>query len=162
MYRIFLGLLFLAELGLYLVTPDEPGLYSWKPQFIPFIVALPFLFVKSVRKPFNRFVYSYALISFAFLALDYLAGGHAGLIQISVLFIPFGLYLLFRFGVWNFKRLREKDSRTALLLSTIAWGAMALAFPPLPLGPAALLLLVPWFIAMNRYSRSSAIFATFW
>lgn len=162
MYRIFLGLLFVAELGLYLVTPDEPGLYSWKPQFIPFIVALPFLLVKSVRKPFNRFVYSYALISFAFLALDYLAGGHAGLVQISVLFIPFGLYLLYRFGLWNFKRLRERDSRTALLLSTLAWGAMALAFPPLPLGPAALLLLVPWFIAMNRYSRSSAIFATFW
>ena len=99
MYRFFLGILFVAELGLYLVTPEEPGLYSWKPQFIPFIVTLPFLFVKSVRKPFNRFVYSYALISFAFLALDYLAGGHAGLIQISVLFIPFGFYLLFRFGM---------------------------------------------------------------
>ena len=129
---------------------------------MPFIVALPFLFIKEARKPFNRFVYSYASLAFLFLALDYLVSDHAGLIQISVTFIPLGLYLLFRFGLWNFKRLREKDSRTALLLSTIAWGAMALAFPPLPLGPAALLLLVPWFLVMNRYSRSSAIFATFW
>ena len=161
-YWIFLGLLFVAELGIYLVIPDKPGLYTWKPQFMPFIVALPFLFVKEARKPFNRFVYSYASLAFLFLALDYLVSGHAGLIQISVTFIPLGLYLLFRFGLWNFKRLREKDSRTALLLSTIAWGAMALAFPPLPLGPAALLLLVPWFLVMNRYSRSSAIFATFW
>ena len=161
-YWIFLGLLFIAELGIYLVIPDKPGLYTWKPQFMPFIVALPFLFVKEARKPFNRFVYSYASLAFLFLALDYLVSGHAGLIQISVTFIPLGLYLLFRFGLWNFKRLREKDSRTALLLSTIAWGAMALAFPPLPLGPAALLLLVPWFLVLNRYSRSSAIFATFW
>ena len=161
-YWIFLGLLLLAELGIYLVIPDNPGLYTWKPQFIPFIVALPFLFVKNARKPFNRFVYSYASLAFLFLALDYLVSGHAGLVQISVTFIPLGLYLLFRFGLWNFKRLREKDSRTALFLSTIAWGAMALAFPPLPLGPAALLLLVPWFLVMNRYSRSSAIFATFW
>ena len=161
-YWIFLGLLLLAELGIYLVIPDNPGLYTWKPQFIPFIVALPFLFVKNARKPFNRFVYSYASLAFLFLALDYLVSGHAGLVQISVTFIPLGLYLLFQFGLWNFKRLREKDSRTALFLSTIAWGAMALAFPPLPLGPAALLLLVPWFLVMNRYSRSSAIFATFW
>lgn len=161
-YWIFLGLLFIAELGIYLVIPDKPGLYTWKPQFMPFIVALPFLFIKEARKPFNRFVYSYASLAFLFLALDYLMSGHAGLIQISVTFIPLGLYLLFRFGLWNFKRLREKDSRTALLLSTIAWGAMALAFPPLPLGPAALLLLVPWFLVMNRYSRNSAIFATFW
>ena len=161
-YWIFLGLLFIAELGIYLVIPDKPGLYTWKPQFMPFIVALPFLFVKEARKPFNRFVYSYASLALLFLALDYLVSGHAGLIQISVTFIPLGLYLLFRFGLWNFKRLREKDSRTALLLSTIAWGAMALAFPPLPLGPAALLLLVPWFLVMNRYSRNSAIFATFW
>ena len=161
-YWIFLGLLFIAELGIYLVIPDKPGLYTWKPQFMPFIVALPFLFVRGARKPFNRFVYSYATLAFIFLALDYLVSGHAGLIQISVTFIPLGLYLLFRFSLWNFKRLREKDSRTALLLSTIAWGAMALAFPPLPLGPAALLLLVPWFLVLNRYSRSSAIFATFW
>ena len=161
-YWVFLGLLFIAELGIYLVIPDKPGLYTWKPQFIPFIVALPFLLVKDARKPFNRFVYSYASTAFFFLALDYLVAGHAGLIQISVTFIPLGIYLLFRFGIWNFKRLREKDSRTALVLSTLAWGAMALAFPPLPLGPAALLLLVPWFLVLNRYNRSSAIFATFW
>ena len=161
-YWIFLGLLFVAELGVYLIIPDMPGLYTWKAQYIPFIVAALFLFVRDARKPFNRFIYSYAAIAFLFLALDYLIAGHAGLIQISVTFIPLGLYLLFQFSIWNFKKLREKDSRTALLLSTIAWGAMALAFPPLPLGPAALLLLVPWFIALNHYNRSSAIFATFW
>ena len=162
MYWIFLGLLFIAELGVYLIIPDMPGLYTWKAQYIPFIVTVLFLFVRDARKPFNRFIYSYAAFAFLFLALDYLIAGHAGLIQISVTFIPLGLYLLFRFSIWNFKKLREKDSRTALLLSTIAWGAMALAFPPLPLGPAALLLLVPWFIALNHYNRSSAIFATFW
>ncbi len=162
MYWIFVGLLLIAELGVYLVIPDKPGLYTWNAQYIPFAIAIIFLFIKSARKPFNRFIYTYAAVAFLFLALDYLVAGHAGLIQISVTFIPLGIYLLFRFCIWNFKRLREKDSRTALLLSTIAWGAMALAFPPLPLGPAALLLLVPWFLALNRYSRSSVIFATFW
>ena len=161
-YWIFVGLLFIAEFGIYLSIPDEPGLYNWKPQFIPFVLALPFLFVKTIRKPFNRFIYTYAGITFFFLALDYLVKSHAGLIQISVTFLPLALYLLFCFGRWNIARIRDKDSHTALLLSTIAWGAMALAYPPLPLGPAALLLLVPWFIVMNRYSRNAAIFATFW
>ncbi len=94
-YWFFLGLLFITELGIYLVIPDKPGLYTWKPQFIPFVVALPFLLVKDARKPFNRFVYSYASTAFFFLALDYLVAGHAGLIQISVTFIPLGIYLLF-------------------------------------------------------------------
>ena len=32
----------------------------------------------------------------------------------------------------------------------------------MPLGPAALLLLVPWFIVLSRFSRGQALFATFW
>ena len=161
-YRLFFAVLFFSQLLLFALTPDQPGLYSWKPQMFPLVLALPFLFIRGTRKPFNRFVYTYAGICFGFLALDYLIRGHAGLFHISITFLPLGVYLLFRFGRWNIARIREKDSRTALMLSTIAWGAMALAFPPLPLGPAALLLLVPWFIVMNRYNRGTAIFATFW
>ena len=161
-YRLFFAVLFFVQLLLFSVAPDQPGLYSWKPQAFPLLLSLLFLFLKGARRPFNRFVYTYAGICFGFLALDYLIRGHAGLYHISITFLPLGLYLLYRFGRWNIARLREKESRVALLLSSIAWGAMALAYPPLPLGPAAFLLLVPWFISMNRFSRGAAIFATFW
>ncbi|MBR2059086.1 MAG: apolipoprotein N-acyltransferase [Fibrobacter sp.] len=72
------------------------------------------------------------------------------------------IFWLVLFARWNVARIREFDSRRALLLSGIAWGLFAFAFPPLPLGPAALLLLVPWFMVLDRYNRNTAIFATFW
>ncbi len=166
-YWIYLAALVAAEAIAFALRPDEPGLYTEIAQFAPIVIALGFLFTREARQHFQRHVYTYGISQFLFLALDYTLGdangtGHAGLYQIATLFAPLFIYWLVLFGRWNVVRFREFDSRRALLLSTIAWGLFAFAFPPLPLGPAALVILVPWFIVLNRYNRNTAIFATFW
>lgn len=166
-YWIYLALVLAAEIAVFILRPDEPGLYTHYAQFAPFVCPLPFLFFKAIRKNFTRWIYTYSVLSFFFLALDYNTAdyngaGHAGLIQIAMTFCPVGLFWLVKFVIWNWHRLREKESRIALGLSALAWGLYAFAFPPQPLGPAALLLLVPWFMAMNKFGRQQALFATFW
>lgn len=166
-YWIYFAALFIAELVAFALRPNEPGLYSNPVQFAPLAIALGFLFTREARKHFRRHIYTYGILQFAFLALDYTLGdstgvGHAGLYQIATLALPLFIFWLVLFARWNVARIREFDSRRALLLSGIAWGLFAFAFPPLPLGPAALLLLVPWFMVLDRYNRNTAIFATFW
>ena len=166
-YWIYLAALVVAEAIGFALRPNEPGLYTEIAQFAPLAVAFGFIFVRENRKNFRRSIYTYGISQFLFLALDYTLGdangaGHAGLYQIATLFVPLFIFWLVIFACWNVARFREVDSRRALLLSTIAWGLFGFAFPPLPLGPAALVLLVPWFIVLNRYNRNTAIFATFW
>lgn len=166
-YKIYVSVLAAIELVLFFVRPDTPGLYIQHPQLLPFIAALPFLFVKNARKPFSRFMNTYGAIVFAFLALDYAIGdkngdGHAGLFQIVATFIPMGLYWFSLFIRWNIKHFKQKESLIALALAICSWGFVAFAFPPLPLGPAIFVLLVPWFIVLNRFNRDTAVFATFW
>ncbi|WP_458451011.1 apolipoprotein N-acyltransferase [Fibrobacter sp.] len=166
-YWIYFAALFIAELVAFALRPNEPGLYSNPVHFAPLAIALGFLFTREARKNFRRHIYTYGILQFAFLALDYTLGdstgvGHAGLYQIATLALPLFIFWLVLFARWNVARIREFDSRRALLLSGIAWGLFAFAFPPLPLGPAALLLLVPWFMVLDRYNRNTAIFATFW
>ena len=166
-YRVYFAVLLLAELFTFSIRPDEPGLYSDLMQFLPFAIALGFLCSRESRMHFRRHIYTYGILQFIFLALDYTLGddtgtGHAGLYQIATLFIPLFIFWLVLFARWNVARFREFASRRALLLSSLAWGLFAFAFPPLPLGPASLVLLVPWFIVLDRYNRNTAIFATFW
>ncbi|MCF0221776.1 MAG: apolipoprotein N-acyltransferase [Fibrobacter sp.] len=166
-FWVFTAAVLVAEIVAFALRPDEPGLYTHNIQIVPFAIALPFLLFKSIRSKFTRWIYTYGVIAFAFLALDYATAdyngaGHAGLIQLALTFLPPCLYWLTLFLRWNYFRFKEQDSRTALILSIFAWGLYAFAFPPMPLGPAALLLLVPWFMVMNRYGRQQAIFATFW
>lgn len=159
---VFFGLIFVAEIVCFAMRPDEPGLYELNAQWAPLVIALPFFIVKAIRRNFRRSLYTYAGLQFLFLALDYNIASHAGLVQLATTVVPPFIFWVVLFIRWNVFRFREADSRRALLLSSIAWGLYAFAFPPLPLGPAALLLLVPWFIVLNRYSRASAVFATFW
>ena len=161
-YKIYVSVLAAIELVLFFVRPDTPGLYVQLPQLLPIIAALPFLFIKNVRRPFSHFINTYGIILFAFLALDYLTCSHAGLYQIVATFIPMALYWFSLFVRWNIKMFKQKEALVALALATISWGFVAFAFPPLPLGPASLILLVPWFIVMNRCNRETTVFATFW
>ena len=166
-YWIYLAALVVAEAIGFALRPNEPGLYTHPVQYAPLAIALGFIFVRENRKNFRRSIYTYGISQFLFLAFDYTLGdangaGHAGLFQIATLFVPLFIFWLVIFARWNVARFCEVDSRRALLLSTIAWGLYGFAFPPLPLGPAALVLLVPWFIVLNRYNRNTAIFATFW
>lgn len=166
-YWIYLAVLFVAEVIAFSLRPDKPGLYTQVLQVLPLAVTLPFLFFKDTRKNFKRTLFTFAIVSFAFLALDYNIGdlnkiGHAGLIQIILTACPIGLFWITLFARWNFEHIKTRESRTALFLSCFAWGLFALAYPPMPLGPAALLILAPWFIVLNRFSRGQAMFATFW
>ena len=161
-YKIYASVLAAIELVLFFVRPETPGLYIQLPQLLPIVAALPFLFVKNVRRPFSRYMNTYGIIVFAFLAIDYLTRSHAGLFQIVATFIPMMLYWFSLFTRWNAKLFRQKEARIALALATLSWGFVAFAFPPLPLGPAMLILLVPWFIVLNKYNRETAVFATFW
>ena len=166
-YWIYLAVLFVAEVIVFSLRPDKPGLYTQVLQVLPLAVTIPFLFFKETRKNFKRSLFTFAIISFAFLALDYNIGdlnkiGHAGLIQIILTACPIGIFWIILFARWNYKHIKTRESRTALFLSCFAWGLFALAYPPMPLGPAALLILVPWFIVLNRFNRGQAMFATFW
>ena len=166
-YWIYLAVLFVAEVIVFSLRPDKPGLYTQVLQVLPLAVTIPFLFFKETRKNFKRTLFTFAIISFAFLALDYNIGdlnkiGHAGLIQIILTACPIGIFWIILFARWNYKHIKTRESRTALFLSCFAWGLFALAYPPMPLGPAALLILVPWFIVLNRFNRGQAMFATFW
>lgn len=161
-YKIYASVLAAIELVLFFMRPDTPGLYTQLPQLLPIVAAIPFLFFKNARRPFARFMNTYGIIVFAFLALDYLTRSHAGLYQIVTTFIPMMLYWFSLFTRWNVKLFKQKNARIALALATISWGFVAFAFPPLPLGPAMLVLLVPWFIMLNKYNRETAVFATFW
>lgn len=166
-FWIYTAILLVAEVFAFVRRPDTPGLYTFGAQYLPFIATIPFLFFKKIRKNYKQVLYFFALLSFIFLALDYNLGdakgiGHAGLIQIVMTAVPIGLFWIILFARWNFKHIKDRSSRTALFLSSFAWGLFALAYPPMPLGPAALLLLVPWFIVLNRFTRGQAIFATFW
>jgi apolipoprotein N-acyltransferase len=161
-YKIYIAILTAIELVLFLLRPETPGLYSQLPQLLPIVAAIPFLFIKNARCPFPRFINTYGIIVFAFLALDYLTRSHAGLYQIVATFVPMAIYWFSLFARWNVKHFKQKDSRIALALATCAWGFVAFAFPPLPLGPAMFVLLVPWFIVLNKFNRETAVFATFW
>ena len=166
-YWIYLAVLFVAEVIVFSLRPDKPGLYTQVLQVLPLAVTLPFLFFKETRKNFKRTLFTFASLSFAFLALDYNIGdlnkiGHAGLIQLILTSCPIGIFWIILFARWNYKHIKIRESRTALFLSCFAWGLYALAYPPMPLGPAALLILVPWFIVLNRFNRGQAMFATFW
>jgi apolipoprotein N-acyltransferase len=161
-YKIYIAILTAIELVLFLLRPETPGLYTQLPQLLPIVAAIPFLFIKNARCPFPRFINSYGIIVFAFLALDYLTRSHAGLYQIVATFVPMAIYWFSLFARWNVKHFKQKDSRIALALATCAWGFVAFAFPPLPLGPAMFVLLVPWFIVLNKFNRETAVFATFW
>lgn len=166
-YWIYVAVLFVAEVIVFSLRPDKPGLYTQILQVLPLAVTIPFLFFKNIRKSFKRTLFAFAIISFIFLALDYNIGdlnkiGHAGLIQLILTACPIGIFWIILFARWNYKHIKTRESRTALFLSCFAWGLYALAYPPMPLGPAALLLLVPWFIVLNRFNRGQAMFATFW
>ena len=166
-YWIYIAILIVAETIAFSLRPDKPGLYTPLLQVLPWAVTIPFLFFKDTRRNFKRTLFTFAILSFAFLALDYNIGdlnkiGHAGLIQIILTACPIGLFWITLFARWNFKHIKTRESRSALILSCFAWGLYALAYPPMPLGPAALLLLVPWFIVLNRFTRGQALFATFW
>ncbi|MDR2580383.1 MAG: apolipoprotein N-acyltransferase [Fibromonadaceae bacterium] len=49
----------------------------------------------------------------------------------------------------------------AILLSLLSFGLLALALPPKPLGPGALVFLAPWFYMLKRTNQKTALLSSF-
>lgn len=148
--------------ALVLASPDAEGIYLFWPQIFPLLAAVPFIFSKNIRVRFKTAFWGCFLTGFLSLAADYALRSHVGILQLAAVFVPLFLYGIFHFAVWNFHRLKERDSRAALFFCSVGWGFYALAFPPLPLGPGALVFLVPWFLVLLKSNLQTAVFASFW
>lgn len=142
--------------------PLAEGIYTSWLQLVPAIAFLPFLLSQNFRRSFSQNLLTFCALNFLSLAADYTFFSHVGLVQLCTTFIPLFVLGLIRFAIWNFHRIRERESRKALAICTIGWGFYAFAFPPMPLGPGALVFLVPWFIVLLRSNMQTALFATFW
>jgi apolipoprotein N-acyltransferase len=53
------------------------------------------------------------------------------------------------------------NAKKAFLISFASWLLLALCFPPLPLGPAALAVLVPWFYVLKTASKKVALTSSY-
>ena len=53
------------------------------------------------------------------------------------------------------------NAKKAILLSLASWGLLALSFPPLPLGPGALIFLAPWFYVLKTASKRIALLSSY-
>ncbi len=53
------------------------------------------------------------------------------------------------------------NAKKAILLSLAGWGLLALSFPPLPLGPGALVFLAPWFYVLKTASKRIALLSSY-
>lgn len=158
----FLFLQIVLNISLVHSDPNVEGIYFFAAQAVPFLCALPFLFSKKIRADFPKVFWGYFIVGFLALAADYVLRSHVGIIQLCTVFLPLFAYGLFRFAVWNLHRIRERESRMALFVCCVGWGLYALAFPPMPLGPGALVFLVPWFLVLLRSGMQVSLFASFW
>ena len=163
-YTLYTAIVFVAFGVIQFFIPQSPGLYTLPIQVAPLVAAtfLTILLKLVLKNKVKPYLFIYSILSFLFLSFDYLNLSHAGLVSLAATIGPIGLYWVVLFARWNYRCLKQTQCRTALLLSSFALGTFAFAFPPLPLGPAALILLVPWFIVMNRYKVNDVLFATFW
>ena len=115
LYWIYAVAVLIAEAAIFTTRPDEPGLYTQNLQFVPVAIAAVFFILRPIRKNFRLSFYTYTVIAFLFLALDYLSASHAGLIQISVTFLPAFLFWMLLFIRWNYRKIKEKESRQGTL-----------------------------------------------
>ncbi|HSQ42161.1 MAG TPA: apolipoprotein N-acyltransferase, partial [Fibrobacteraceae bacterium] len=127
------------------------------------ILAIAFLFFTPLRGWWRRWLSLLILTQSLFVVLHYQFRDETlSLVSFFLALIPAFLWGLITLMRWSLRHLRDPQSRQALWPSLISWGFFALAYPPLPLGPAALVLLAPWFLTLLRHNTDRALFATFW
>jgi apolipoprotein N-acyltransferase len=90
-------------------------------------------------------------------------------LKVSALWLPMvlgpALLLCLCIGIFikqSFLSLRNKNIFYAFGISTVSWFLIALAYPPLPLGPLVFILLVPWIHQISRFSSRDAFIISFW
>lgn len=88
--------------------------------------------------------------------------GTLNLVSFFIVLLPGAIWGLGSLFLWSFRHFKVAESRQAFYWSALSWGFFALAYPPLPLGPAGLILLAPWIMVLWSVPASRALFATFW
>jgi len=127
------------------------------------LLALAWLFWKPIRQAWRTHLRSFLLLQVAAVILYYnLHGQSLSLVSFFSALLPAMLWGMFELVVWSKSHLKQAGSRQALFLCTLAWGIFALAYPPLPLGPAGIALLAPWFLVLWTQPLGRVLFATFW
>lgn len=89
---------------------------------------------------------------------------HHQVIVISLLLgwgmpIAYCAYHLLKSSLRHFK---DAQYRKYLFISILVWALFALCYPPLPLGPLAFVVFIPWLAILNKVSRGQAITLSFW
>lgn len=162
-FRIFFLIQFILQVVLFFSTPTHlKGFYFYPWQVIPFLVALILFALKKTRPPFLKGIYCVSALYFLFLIIDYLFYRHIGSFSLALSTLPLFILWFIYFAKWNLLHFKTKNSIRVLAIATLSWLAYAFSFPPLPLGPLAFVLLVPWFIILYKESVSTALFVSFW
>jgi len=132
-------------------------------ELIYVALALVFLFARSVRLVWRKWFGAILAIQSVFVVSYYnLHEGTLSLVSFFMVLGPGFLWGLFELIRWSIGHIRDSRSQQALFLSALSWGVFAFAYPPLPMGPAALALLAPWIFVMRRQPMGRVLFATFW
>jgi apolipoprotein N-acyltransferase len=143
-------------------TPSERLSFEFY-ELVYVALGLGFLFLLPVRTWWRRWLTTLIITQACFVVLHYnLRGDTLSLVSFFLVLLPLAIWGMVSLIRWTVQHLRDAESRTALMLSLVSWGFFSLAYPPLPLGPAGLVLLVPWMIVLLRYTPSRALFGTFW
>ncbi|NLB64246.1 MAG: apolipoprotein N-acyltransferase [Fibrobacter sp.] len=144
-------------------TP-EIRLDFFAPEFLYLLAWMPFLRAQKPWKSWYKpFLLSLIIPQFIFMLLHYqIHAAYLSVVSLILWFVPLAIWGLVVFARWNFRMVQEREAWLALLSATIAWVLFAFTYPPMVLGPGALVFLVPWIIMLHRSSKDHALFATFW
>lgn len=156
----------LAQLLLFFLLqfqePTERLHFAWSNLFFA-VLFLVFLFLQGPKRWWRRGLWTLLILQAFFVVAYYLLHeGTLNLVSFFLVLVPGMFWGFVSLAVWSLYHLRQAESRYALVTSALAWGFFALAYPPLPLGPAGLVLLAPWFLVLGRAPLGRALFATFW
>ena len=56
-YWIYVAVLLVAEVVVFAMRPDSPGLYTMNLQWLPLSLSVPFLIFRGIRQNFKRMLY---------------------------------------------------------------------------------------------------------
>lgn len=151
-------------LFVFLQIQDPESRLSFQP--LELFYALPLLIAvlwKKIPLSWRTLFLQYILIHALFVVLHYnIHNGTLSLVSFFSVLGFGGLWGLFELIRFSYQHIRQRESLKALAWSLVSWVLFAFAVPPLPLGPLAIVLLVPWIRILRKEPLGRALFATFW
>jgi apolipoprotein N-acyltransferase len=103
-----------------------------------------------------------ALLNVIFLHSYYMIHGVVIILALVIGWALPILYLAMHLLRVSYQHLKIPLYRKYLLISVFCWVLFALSYPPLPLGPLAFVVFIPWLHILTRVNRSWAMTLSFW